>query len=107
VHPLRLATAPAVHVLGSDGATVAIRIDGLVCGACAARTASALRAVRGVEAARVDLDAGRAEVSVTGEVSEAALEDAVGAVVVAPGARRLVARMATWWRLQGSREGRA
>lgn len=117
VHPLRLASAPRLRVLGrpsgDEAATLHLAVDGLVCAACAARTASALRALPGVHAAHVDLDRGTAEVvmvQASTPPSAATLEAALASVVVAPWARRAIERVVTRWRTRGlpaPREGRA
>jgi copper chaperone CopZ len=114
VHPSRLASVPRVRVLGrtsgSEVTTLHLAVDGLVCAACAARTASALRALPGVRAARVDLVSGTAEVVTSAPLRAAALEAALASVVVAPRARRAIERVVTRWRARGLtalREGRA
>lgn len=110
MHPSRLASAPRLRALTTEGATLRLAVDGLVCGVCAARTASALRSVPGVRATRVDLDRGTAEVVTSGLVPTEALEAALASVVVAPRARRALERAANGWRARGrtaSREGRA
>lgn len=110
VHPSRLASAPRLRVLAAEGATLRLAVDGLVCGVCAARTASVLRSVPGVQAARVDLDRGTAEVVTSGPVPTGALEAALASVVVAAGARQVLERAVQWWRARGfpaPREGRA
>ena len=110
VHPSRLASAPRLRVLGGDGTTAHLVVDGLVCAACAARTTRALRTLPGVRAARVDLERGTAEVVADAAPSVAALEAALASVVVAAGARRAMERAVRWWRARGvpaSREGRA
>ncbi len=105
---------PRVRVLGrtsgSEVTTLHLAVDGLVCAACAARTASALRALPGVRAARVDLVSGTAEVVTSAPLRAAALEAALASVVVAPRARRAIERVVTRWRARGLtalREGRA
>ena len=110
IHPSRLASVPRLRVLAVEDATLRLAVDGLVCGACAARTASALRAVPGVRSARVDLDRGTAEVMTSGAAPIGALEAALASVVVAPRARRALERAVEWWRARGfpaPREGRA
>ncbi|GMU41407.1 MAG: hypothetical protein AMXMBFR23_22730 [Chloroflexota bacterium] len=95
--PSRLRHAPRVRLAGSaavtDGA-LEVRVDGLVCGVCAARTASALRSVPGVEAATVDLAAGRASVRLREGAApdEAAMQAAVERVVIGMGVRRWLER---------------
>ena len=94
IHPSRLATAPALGLVEATAGRATVRIDGLVCGLCAARTQQALAAVPGVEAASVDLGAGRAEVwyATDGVIDEAALRRALDSVVVAAGMRRWIER---------------
>lgn len=55
--------------------TMELKIDGMTCGHCVAAVKKALEAVPGVEAARVDLNEGRAEV--TGAADTEALVAAV------------------------------
>lgn len=102
LHPSRLLRAPRVSVVapldpasvGLAPSEVALRVDGLVCSVCAARTASALRRMPGVEDARVDLPAGRAHIRLApGAVAdEAAMQRAMDRVVVGMGARRWLER---------------
>ncbi len=92
VHPRRLLAAPRVEL--AEGS---IRVDGMVCGVCAARTRAALASVTGVEDASVDLDGGVARLRLAPGQSadrdlEAALQRAVERVVVGMGARRWVER---------------
>ncbi|PKN80698.1 MAG: hypothetical protein CVU47_08840 [Chloroflexi bacterium HGW-Chloroflexi-9] len=104
LHPNRLLRAPRVSVVEPlDPAAavpgrseVALRVDGLVCSVCAARTASALRRVPGVEEVRVDLAAGQAHVRLApGVVADAeAMQRAVEQVVVGMSARRWLERAA-------------
>ena len=97
VHPRRLLTAPRVEV-GAGAAVAAVRIEGMVCGVCAARTRSALASVPGVETADVDLEAGSARLRLAPGAHldraalEAALQRAVDGVVVGVGARRWIER---------------
>ena len=100
----RLRTAPRVHLEGAaPGASgvVEVRVDGLVCGVCAARTASALRSVPGVEAATVDLAAGRASVRLRdgATADEGTMQAAVEGVVLGMGMRRWVERL---WKGRGA-----
>lgn len=79
-----------------DGrSTATLHIEGLVCSACAANVERHLRAVEGVESARVDLDSGEACVIYNAaQASPDALVQAVeGAVLLRP-VRRLLARLA-------------
>jgi len=75
--------------------TATLRIEGLVCSACAANVERHLRGVEGVESAQVDLDSGAACVVYNAaQASPDALVRAVeGAVLLRP-LRRLVARLA-------------
>lgn len=104
LHPSRLLRAPRVSVVETLVPTVAetgtseatLRVDGLVCSVCAARTAASLRRVPGVEDARVDLAGGRAHVRLApgASVDEAAMRRAVERVVVGMRARRWLERAA-------------
>ncbi|MDP2327632.1 MAG: heavy metal-associated domain-containing protein [Dehalococcoidia bacterium] len=104
LHPDRLLRAPRVSVVepldrspvAAGPSEVALRVDGLVCSVCAARTASALRRVPGVEDARVDLAAGQAHVRLAPGVvaDEVAMQGAVERVVVGMRARRWLERAA-------------
>ena len=75
--------------------TATLRIEGLVCSACAANVERHLRGVEGVESAQVDLDSGAACVVYNAaQASPDALVRAVeGAVLLRP-LRRLVAALA-------------
>ena len=77
-------------------ATADLRVDGLVCGVCAARTAAALRSVAGVQDACVDLDAGRATLMLApgARVDVAAMQRAVERVVIGLPLRRRIERLA-------------
>ena len=88
--------ATVARVREDDGqSTATLRIEGLVCSACAANVERHLRAVHGVESASVDLDSGEACVVYnTAEASPDALVQAVeGAALLRP-LRRLLARLA-------------
>ena len=88
--------AEVIAVEGEDGETCAtLRIDGLVCSACAANVRGRLERLDGVSSARVDLDRGEALVAY--DQARATPGDLVaaveGAVVLRP-ARRLIAALA-------------
>jgi len=99
VLPHRLLTEPRAKVVATaidhGEATARLRIEGLVCSACAANVGGRLRGLPGVREADVDLDRGEAFVRyergrATAEALVAAVE---GAVVLRP-LRRLIARLA-------------
>lgn len=95
--PSRLRSAPRVrlaHATPAASGVLDVRVDGLVCGVCAARTASALRSVPGVEAATVDLATGRASVRLRegATADEAAMQAAVERAVIGMGVRRWLER---------------
>lgn len=60
----------------TGGTAMKMKIEGMSCGHCSARVEKALNALDGVNAT-VDLEAGTADVSVSGTVDEAALRKAV------------------------------
>ena len=78
----------------AEGAAARLRIDGLLCSACATNVRRRLEAVDGVRSARVDLAHGEGLVTYDpGRVTPQALIDAIeGAVVLRP-ARRLLAAL--------------
>lgn len=95
----RFAEAPRVASVsvrdgGSQGAHADVRLRGVVCGVCAARTESALRSVPGVEAASVDLARSLATLRLSpgAQVNEGELQRALERVVVGLGARRRLER---------------
>ncbi|MDA1004485.1 MAG: heavy metal-associated domain-containing protein, partial [Chloroflexi bacterium] len=97
LHPRRLALAPTIAAYESAGPDRArVRVDGMVCAACAARTSVALGRVDGVRDVTVDLEAGSAmfryEAGHPPAVAE--LQRALDTVVVAAPARRVLARWA-------------
>ncbi len=103
LHPARLIVAPRVEVTSTTGREVKVAVHGLVCGVCAVRTESALRATPGVEAACVDLDAGTARIVVASgaagaSVTAAAMQRSLDRVVVAMPLRRALERIVTAWR---------
>lgn len=78
----------------NSGSTAMLRIDGLVCSACAANVRGRLEAVPGVRRAEVDLDSGTASVEHDSSCPPGALVTAVERSVLFPSARRLIHRMA-------------
>ena len=78
----------------AEGATVTLRIEGLLCSACAANVRSRLERADGVRSAAVDLERGEARVNYDpARTSPEALVAAVeGAVIFRP-ARRLLAAL--------------
>ena len=88
------ATVSAVRNDGGQS-TATLQIEGLVCSACAANVERHLRAVDGVQSAKVDLDSGQACVVYgAAQASPDALVHAVhGAVWLRP-VRRLIASVA-------------
>ena len=97
LHPRRLVIVPSVAALERTAAgSSRVRVDGMVCAACAARTRAAFARVNGVSEVRVDLDAGIAELRFEADTpARVALQRALDAVVVAKPARRLLARLAS------------
>lgn len=99
--PWRLFTEPAVTEVHHTSGHTALRVEGLMCGLCAARTRAELAALPGVETAAVDLRTGRAVLTHPGDgPGEAALRAALERVVVLPEGRRWVARLAGVFRLR-------
>jgi copper chaperone CopZ len=95
----RVWTVPAAAVEGLEGGDaglVRVRIDGLLCSACATRTEGFLARVPGVDWARVDLDAGRAVVRRAEGVGDEELEAAVRRAALFMPLRRLLARLGAW-----------
>ena len=92
--PLRFLRVPEARVveLQSDQAT--LEIDGLVCGICSSRVASALRNVAGVEDAQCDLNSSRARVVLNRDVDAEVLVSAVTGSVIAMPLRRAIDRVA-------------
>ncbi len=64
--------------------TRTIYVDGMMCKKCAARVEKALSALSGVAEAKVDLEAKNAAVTLSGEVSDQVLMDAVAAAGYTP-----------------------
>lgn len=97
LHPRRLLVAPAVaRPERSAPDRARVRVDGMVCTACAARTRVAFRGVAGVRDVTVDLDGGSAELQYAPgyEPQAVDLQRALDRVVVGVGARRMLARVA-------------
>ena len=92
--PLRFLRAPEARVveLQSDQAT--LEIDGLVCGICSSRVASALRSVAGVDDAQCDLESSSARVALNQDVDADVLVSAVAGSVIAMPLRRAIDRLA-------------
>ncbi len=92
--PLRFLRVPEARVveLQSDQAT--LEIDGLVCGICSSRVASALRSVAGVEDAQCDLESSSARVVLNRDVDADVLVSAVTGSVIAMPLRRAIDRVA-------------
>jgi copper chaperone CopZ len=95
--PSRLFTEPQARVVSvtrQDSRAVArVRIDGLLCSACALNVRRQLEALDGVSNARVDLDRGEALVSCDAAPSPAALVAAVEGAIILRTVRRLLARL--------------
>lgn len=80
--------------IDSEGTTATLRIDGLLCSACAATVRGRLERIDGVRRAAVDLDRGRA--LVTFDPSSAtpdSLVEAVESAVILRPLRRLLAAL--------------
>ncbi len=92
VHWRRLFHMPRTRLLGSDGETVQLRIEGLVCDICALRARQGLLSLPGVREAEVDLESGTATVRAQAPLSAQILEEAVGRTVLFPRLRRLLDR---------------
>ena len=96
--PHRVFIEPKASVKSVDGVgedrTATLRIEGLLCSACAANTRRSLEAVAGVRDARVDLERGEAQVSYDSNRTEpAALTAAVQRAMVLRPARRWLAAL--------------
>ena len=103
VLPHRLFVFPRAGLEASqgpdDGARTTLRVDGVLCSLCAARTQAALESLPGVRRASVDLDAGRAVVEHDRALAGApALVKAVESAVVLRPLRRVLAVLSTPWR---------
>jgi|DewCreStandDraft_5_1066085.scaffolds.fasta_scaffold00371_20 copper chaperone CopZ len=84
----RLFHLPRTSVLGCEGETVRLRIEGLACDLCAARARRGLLSLPGVREATVDLATGTASVKADAPPSAEAIERAVGRTVIFPRLRR-------------------
>ncbi len=96
--PHRALIEPKASVKSVDGAgedrTATLRIEGLLCSACAANAGRSLEAVDGVRHARVDLERGEARVTYNSNRTEpAALATAVERAVLLRPARRWLAAL--------------
>ena len=97
--PHRAFIEPKASVASTGGAgaesTATLRIEGLLCTACAANVRRRLERVAGVRSAEVDLERGEARVAYDGaRATPEALAAAVeGAVILRP-LRRVLARLA-------------
>ena len=103
VLPHRLFVFPRARLEASQGpddsARTTLRVEGLLCSLCAARTQAALELLPGVRRASVDLDVGNATVEHDRALVEApALERAVESAVVLRPLRRVLAVLSTPWR---------
>jgi len=92
LHPSNLFVYPRVSLIERRDGLTRLRLDGLVCDAvCAARARSALAALPGVRDARVDFEAGVAEIS--GAAPDVvACQRAIDGVVVGKPLRRAADR---------------
>jgi copper chaperone CopZ len=92
VHPVRLLTAPRLEAAGEDDGETVLRVHGLVCGVCAARTERALERLPGVEGARVDLATAMARIrhSAGPAPDREALDAALRGAVILGGVRRAI-----------------
>ena len=61
------ATVDVQDVAKADGTKIVLKIDGMSCGKCADKVATALRGLEGVTAANVDVDKAQAEVAFDAE----------------------------------------
>jgi len=90
--PRRLLIEPQAAVTRWDATEATLRIEGLVCTACAARVRRRLERIAGVRSARVDLDRGEAFVTYDPAcISPKGVVAAVEGTVLFPTARRLLA----------------
>jgi copper chaperone CopZ len=92
--PRRLLIEPQAAVTRWDATAATLRIDGLVCTACAARVRRRLERISGVRFARVDLDRGEAFLTHAHAAPEELIAAVEGAVLF-PKARRLLATIGT------------
>ena len=104
VVPHRLFVFPRARLEASfgpdDGAQTTLRVEGLLCNLCAARTQAALESLPGVRRASVDLDAGSATVEHDRALAGApALLRTVDSAVVLRPFRRVLAVL---WLMRGT-----
>ena len=102
VIPKRALTEPRVAGATAEttaaGTTARLRIEGLLCSACAVRVRRHLESVDGVRAALVDLERSEARVDYDpGRTGTAELSEAVERAVVLRPARRLLAALSRRW----------
>ena len=57
--------------------TTVLSVEGMMCGKCAAHVENALKALKGVTAVKVDLDAKSVTVTATAKVTAAAMKKAI------------------------------
>lgn len=113
IHPSRLASAPAAHVLSTTSDITRVRIDGLVCGVCASRTRTALERLPGVRHAHVNLETSTATLELDSQnvhsINSRDLDTALRTVVLGMWARRLIEHSINFLKRHWSstREGRA
>ncbi len=98
VLPHRAFVEPAVTIQRIDETgeetTAILRVDGLLCGLCAANVRGRLEAVDGVRSVNVDLDESNAAITYEGErVGTNELITAVEAAIVLKPVRRLLAQL--------------
>ena len=91
--PHRLLIFPHLGSTRHEGDRSTIAVEGLVCSVCASRTRTAFARIPGVQAVEVDLERGEAVLLHDAPRDRRALEQALEAVVVLPGARRLIERV--------------
>ena len=65
------------HEGGTEAMTKTLNIEGMMCAHCVAHVEKALSALEGVASAKADLEGKKAVVTLSGEVSDQALKDAV------------------------------
>ena len=96
LYPHRLLREPALRPLARTPGRSNYRVEGLVCGLCAARTQRALAAVEGAGDVTVDLASATVELAHDGGSAPplAALSRALDGVVIAERARRTLAAVA-------------
>lgn len=90
--PRNLFVYPAVCVDSAARGETRLRVDGMVCDACARRVRAALAGLPGVKSASVDLTSGTAVVHTDSGFDSAAATRAVEDAVILRRARALLAR---------------